>query len=79
MLPPPGPGNFYPYFTQARVGLACVWEFGNMRNGNTFGGVEQYGSVNPARSAPSPAPSSGTPTASHASVTYAGPVELGVS
>jgi len=47
VLPPPGPGNFYPYFTQARVGPACVWEFGNMRNGNTFGGVAQYGTVNP--------------------------------
>jgi hypothetical protein len=38
VLPPPGPGNFYPYFTLARVGYACAWEFGNMRNGNTFGG-----------------------------------------
>jgi len=46
VLPAPGPGNFYPYWTQARVGGACVWEFGNMRNGNTFGGVTQYGTVN---------------------------------
>jgi hypothetical protein len=45
VLPPPGPGNFYPYWTLARVGYACVWEFGNMRNGNTFGGDAQYGSV----------------------------------
>jgi hypothetical protein len=47
VLPPPGPGNFYPYFTQARVAGFCVWEFGNMRNGNTFGGDAQYGSVTP--------------------------------
>jgi hypothetical protein len=47
VLPPEGPGNFYPYFTQARVGPFCVWEFGNMTNGNTFGGDKQYGSVGP--------------------------------
>jgi hypothetical protein len=47
VLPPPGPGNFYPYFTQARVGGFCVWEFGNMRNGDAFGGAAQYGSVGP--------------------------------
>jgi hypothetical protein len=47
VLPPPGPGHFYPYFTQARVGGVCVWEFGNMRNGNTFGGDQQYGQVGP--------------------------------
>jgi hypothetical protein len=47
VLPPPGPGHFYPYFTQARVGGMCVWEFGNMRNGNTFGGDQQYGQVGP--------------------------------
>ena len=47
VLPPSGPGNFYPYFTQANVGGTCVWEFGNMRNGNTFGGDGQYGSVHP--------------------------------
>ena len=47
VLPAPGPGNFYPYWTQARVGGACVWEFGNVRNGNTFGGDKQYGSVGP--------------------------------
>ena len=47
VLPPQGPGNFYPYFTQARVARSCVWEFGNMRNGNTFGGDAQYGSVGP--------------------------------
>ena len=47
VLPPQGPGHFYPYFTQARVWGQCVWEFGNMRNGNTFGGDAQYGSVGP--------------------------------
>ena len=47
VLPPPGPGHFYPYFTQARAGGVCVWEFGNMRNGNTFGGDQQYGQVGP--------------------------------
>ena len=38
MLPPKGPGHFYPYLTLAKVGGQCVWEFGNMTNGNTFGG-----------------------------------------
>jgi hypothetical protein len=47
VLPPKGPGDFYPYFTQARVAGSCVWEFGNMRNGNTFGADAQYGSVGP--------------------------------
>jgi hypothetical protein len=47
VLPPKGPGKFYPYFTQAKVGGACVWEFGNMQNGNTFGKDAQYGSVGP--------------------------------
>ncbi|HEX9036821.1 MAG TPA: hypothetical protein VF808_07500 [Ktedonobacterales bacterium] len=41
--PPGGPGNFYPYFTQASVGGQCVWEFGQMPNGNAFGGAAQYG------------------------------------
>jgi hypothetical protein len=40
--PPHGPGHFYPYYTQAKVGGKCVWEFGNMRNGNRFGGDLQY-------------------------------------
>jgi hypothetical protein len=38
------PGAFYPYFTQASVGGNCEWEFGQMPNGNTFGGAAQYGS-----------------------------------
>ena len=48
VLPPKGPGHFYPYFTQAKVGHACVWEFGNMQNGNTFGKDAQYGAVGPS-------------------------------
>jgi hypothetical protein len=36
------PGNFYPYWTQATVGGQCVWEFGQMANGNAFGGDAQY-------------------------------------
>ncbi|MDR2983229.1 MAG: hypothetical protein LBV34_00155, partial [Nocardiopsaceae bacterium] len=40
--PPGGPGHFYPYYTQAKVGGQCVWEFGNMSNGNTFGRDHQY-------------------------------------
>jgi hypothetical protein len=37
------PGAFYPYFTQASVGGSCEWEFGQMQNGNAFGGAAQYG------------------------------------
>lgn len=44
------PGGFYPYWTQAAVhrggffgGRSCVWEFGNMHNGVTFGRDRQYG------------------------------------
>jgi hypothetical protein len=47
VLPPKGPGNFYPFWTQAQVNGDCVWEFGNMKNGNDFGGDAQYGSVGP--------------------------------
>jgi hypothetical protein len=46
-MPPKGPGHFYPFWTQARVGGRCVWEFGNMTNGNTFGKDKQYGKVGP--------------------------------
>jgi hypothetical protein len=46
--PPQTPGQFYPYYTQAKVNGACVWEFGNMANGNTFGGDQQYGSFTTA-------------------------------
>ena len=47
VMPPKGPGHFYPFFTKARVGGRCVWEFGNMHNGRTFGGNAQYGTVRP--------------------------------
>jgi hypothetical protein len=40
--PPGGPGNFYPFYTLAKVGGQCTWEFGNMSNGNSFGGDQQY-------------------------------------
>ncbi len=45
--PPNSPGNFYPYWTQATVGGKCVWEFGNMTNGRTFGGDRQYAHLVP--------------------------------
>jgi hypothetical protein len=45
-VPPPGPGHFYPYWTLAhQFGLGCSWEFGNVQNGNSFGGDAQYGRV----------------------------------
>jgi hypothetical protein len=47
VLPPKGPGHFYPYWTLAKVGGRCVWEFGNMGNGRVFGRDRQYGSVGP--------------------------------
>ena len=43
--PPHAPGHFYPYYTQAKVGGKCVWEFGNMTNGNRFGGDLQYANL----------------------------------
>lgn len=44
VVPPrQAPGHFYPYWTQARVNGACVWEFGQMTNGSTFGKDKQYG------------------------------------
>ena len=47
VLPPKGPGRFYPYWTLARVHGRCVWEFGNMTNGLVFGKDRQYGTVRP--------------------------------
>jgi hypothetical protein len=47
VMPPPGPGHFYPYWTLATVHGSCVWEFGDLRNGNTYGGDAQWGSVTP--------------------------------
>jgi hypothetical protein len=42
--PPTAPGKFYPFWTLTK---SCVWEFGNMTNGNNFGKQAQYGSVPP--------------------------------
>jgi hypothetical protein len=50
--PPQAPGQFYPYWTQARVNGVCVWEFGQMRNGNTFGRDKQYGKFTTALGLP---------------------------
>jgi hypothetical protein len=47
VLPPKGPGHFYPYFTLASIRGTCYWEFGNMANGNNYGRDLQYGSVHP--------------------------------
>jgi hypothetical protein len=41
--PVQAPGQFYPYWTLAKVSGECVWEFGQMPNGNDFGRDEQYG------------------------------------
>jgi hypothetical protein len=43
--PPQAPGAFYPYWTLASGsrGSGCAWEFGQMTNGDTFGGDQQYG------------------------------------
>lgn len=43
LVPPPGPGGFYPYWTLRDN--KCTWEFGNMTNGNTYGEQSQYGSL----------------------------------
>jgi hypothetical protein len=46
-LPPPGaPGNFYPYWSLARSGGQCSFEFGNVGTGAgvvSFGKDSQYG------------------------------------
>jgi hypothetical protein len=43
-VPPPGaPGDFYPWWTLAKVHGKCVFEFGQMTNGKTFGRTKQYG------------------------------------
>jgi hypothetical protein len=44
--PPNAPGHFYPYWT---LSGQCDWEFGNVTNGNTFGGDAQYGSAPSAK------------------------------
>ncbi len=47
VMPPKGPGHFYPFWTRAKVGGSCVWEFGNMTNGKDYGRDAQYGTVRP--------------------------------
>jgi hypothetical protein len=44
-VPPPGPGGFYPYWSQVQVGIGgCALEFGNVSGGvNTYGQDAQYG------------------------------------
>jgi hypothetical protein len=47
-VPPKGPGNFYPYWSQVDNHGICTWEFGNVGTGtgvNTFGRDKQYGTV----------------------------------
>ena len=39
----PGAGQLLPVLDAAKVSGPCVWEFGQMTNGNTFGGTHQYG------------------------------------
>jgi len=50
--PTQAPGHFYPYWTLARVKGACVWEFGQMPNGNDFGKEQQYGTFTAALGLP---------------------------
>jgi hypothetical protein len=45
-VPPPGPGNFYPYWTRVTSQQGCVLEFGNVSSGsgvNDYGKDAQYG------------------------------------
>jgi len=45
-VPPPGPGNFYPYWSRIRQGNQCSILFGNVSSGpgvTNFGGDAQYG------------------------------------
>jgi hypothetical protein len=50
--PVQAPGQFYPYWTLASVSGACVWEFGQMPNGNDFGKDKQYGTFTAALGIP---------------------------
>jgi hypothetical protein len=47
VVPPAGPGHFYPYWTLAKdQQLGCTWQFGNAgATGNSFGGDAQYGQI----------------------------------
>jgi hypothetical protein len=62
VLPPKGPGHFYPYFTLARLHGTCVWEFGNVPNGNSFGRDLQYGNVGSGTLGAFAGPVMGNPT-----------------
>jgi hypothetical protein len=45
-VPPPGPGNFYPYWTELHVGNFCALEFGNVSSAlfrTDFGKDAEYG------------------------------------
>jgi hypothetical protein len=43
-VPPDGPGNFYPYWSETKVNGACAFEFGNVSsNVTTFGKDAEYG------------------------------------
>lgn len=45
-VPPPGPGNFYPYWTEVHVGNSCALEFGNVSSApfvTDFGKDAEYG------------------------------------
>jgi hypothetical protein len=53
VVPPiQAPGNFYPYWTLAKVHGTCAWEFGQMTNGKSFGGDKQYGKFTTALGLP---------------------------
>jgi hypothetical protein len=46
-VPPPGPGDFYPYWSRVTSPQGCTLEFGNVSSGagvNDFGQDAQYGS-----------------------------------
>ncbi len=45
-VPPSGPGNFYPYWSELHIGNYCALEFGNVAYGrgvNSFGQDAEYG------------------------------------
>jgi len=50
--PVQAPGKFYPYWTLASVKGSCMWEFGQMPNGNDFGKEKQYGTFTAALGLP---------------------------
>jgi hypothetical protein len=51
VVPPPGPGGFYPYWSFAGSGSSCAVLFGNVAGSgvNTMGGDAQYGTDQAAR------------------------------